>query len=179
MFSSFDFLAFKSLTSLTLQKLDVSPLKVQLTKNFKTSFTRKVAFLFYFWSFPCLQISSLGLLRSTLTTLRANHCGLSSISQLLLCDTLHSLKVIPPVRLSLAISLHSMFQDLPDLLDSKEKQVTSPSLAENLYSVCCTCVLHFHLVENSILLVFHIERCVKNPPNVAPQAALLSKQVCS
>ena len=30
MFSSFDFLAFKSLTSLTLQKLDVSPLKVQL-----------------------------------------------------------------------------------------------------------------------------------------------------
>ena len=47
MFSSFDFLAFKSLTSLTLQKLDVSPLKVHL----KTLFTRKVALLFYFRSF--------------------------------------------------------------------------------------------------------------------------------
>jgi len=80
----FDFLAFKSLTSLTLQYLDVSPLK----------------------------ISSLGLLRSTVTCLRANHCGLASLSQLLLCDTLHSL------------------EDLPNLLDSKERQVGWPKLEQ-------------------------------------------------
>ena len=77
---SFDFLAFKSLTSLTLQYLDVSPLKVS---------TLTLTLI----RFPTSQISSLGLLRSTVTCLRANHCGLASLSQLLLCDTLHSLEV--------------------------------------------------------------------------------------
>ena len=83
---SFDFLAFKSLTSLTLQYLDVSPLKV--LKNIDLDLDEI--------KLPS-QISSLGLLRSTVTSLRANHCGLASLSQLLLCDTLHSLEVAYPL----------------------------------------------------------------------------------
>jgi len=73
----FDFLAFKSLTHLTLEHLDISPLK----------------------------ISSLGLLRSSLTSLTARHCGLTTLSQLLLCDTLHSL------------------EDLPDLTQTRERSL--------------------------------------------------------
>lgn len=57
------------------------------------------------------QISSIGLLRGTLTSLSARHCGLSSLSQLLLCDTLHSL------------------QDLPHLVEAREQQVGWTNLA--------------------------------------------------
>ena len=53
-----DFLAFKSLTQLHLQHLNITP----------------------------EQITSLGLLRNTLEILRANHCNISSVSQMLLCD---------------------------------------------------------------------------------------------
>ena len=58
----FDFLAFKSLRELELTQLSISP---------------KV-------------VSSLGILRSTLSSLTATHCGLETISQLLLCDLTHS-----------------------------------------------------------------------------------------
>lgn len=64
---SFDFLAFKSLTVLHLESLDVSPLK----------------------------ISSLGVLRSTIVSLACTHCGLNTVSQLLLCDTVHSVQDLP------------------------------------------------------------------------------------
>lgn len=74
----FDFLAFKSLSSLSLEHLDISPLK----------------------------ISSLGLLRSSLVSLTVRQCGLSSLSQILLCDTLHSL------------------QDLSHLMETRERQVS-------------------------------------------------------
>ena len=58
----FDFLAFKSLRELELTKLKLSP----------------------------EMVSSLGILRSTVTSLTATQCGLKTISQLLLCDLAHS-----------------------------------------------------------------------------------------
>eukprot|EP00092_Neocalanus_flemingeri_P029228 GFUD01031731.1.p1 GENE.GFUD01031731.1~~GFUD01031731.1.p1 ORF type:complete len:476 (-),score=131.34 GFUD01031731.1:170-1597(-) len=63
----FDFLAFKSLTELCLDNLDISPAK----------------------------ILSLGILRNTLVTLSARNCSLGSISMLLLCDTIHTKDDIP------------------------------------------------------------------------------------
>ena len=58
----FDFLAFKSLRDLELTHLNISP----------------------------ETVTSLGILRSTLTSLTATQCGLKTISQLLLCDLVHS-----------------------------------------------------------------------------------------
>lgn len=56
-----DFLAFKSLTKLHLENLDISS----------------------------DHITSLGILRNTLQILQATHCNLTSASQLLLCDVAH------------------------------------------------------------------------------------------
>lgn len=50
------------------------------------------------------------MLRSTVTQLTARHCGLASLSQLLLCDTLHSI------------------EELPHLLETQERQVSWPNL---------------------------------------------------
>ena len=58
----FDFLAFKSLRDLELSHLNISP----------------------------EIVTSLGILRSTLTSLTATRCGLKTISQLVLCDLAHS-----------------------------------------------------------------------------------------
>ena len=57
----FDFLAFKSLRALEVTQLNISP----------------------------EMVSSLGILRSTLTSLTATQCGLKTVSQLLLCDLTH------------------------------------------------------------------------------------------
>jgi len=58
----FDFLAFKSLTELNLDNVAIGP----------------------------SVISSLGILRNTIQSLNASNCKLMSISQLLLCDTIHT-----------------------------------------------------------------------------------------
>lgn len=58
----FDFLAFKSLTELCLDNLVIIP----------------------------ANISSLGILRNTLVNMSASNCNLACISQLLLCDTVHT-----------------------------------------------------------------------------------------
>ena len=58
----FDFLAFKSLRELELSQLNLSP----------------------------EMVTSLGILRSTVTSLTATQCGLKTISQLLLCDLVHT-----------------------------------------------------------------------------------------
>ena len=57
-----DFLAFKSLTKLHVEQLDLST----------------------------DHITSLGILRNTLQILRATHCNIAAVSQLLLCDLAHS-----------------------------------------------------------------------------------------
>ena len=63
----FDFLAFKSLTCLSLDNLDIMPSK----------------------------ISSLGILRNTLVSLSASNCSLDTISTLLLCETVHTQEDVP------------------------------------------------------------------------------------
>lgn len=60
----FDFHAFKSLTKLVLVDIDLEP----------------------------DLISSLGMVRHTLTFLQANKCSLASISHILLCDTHHDFR---------------------------------------------------------------------------------------
>jgi len=64
---NFDFLAFKTLSSLQFDSLDISPLK----------------------------ITSLGILRATLQTLVCTNCSLNSVSQLLLCDKIHKNEDLP------------------------------------------------------------------------------------
>ena len=64
-----DFLAFKSLTELHLVKLNISP----------------------------DSITSLGILRNTLEILRANQCNLTTVSQLLLCDVIHTDQELPTI----------------------------------------------------------------------------------
>ena len=68
----FDFLAFKSLSELCLDNMDISPSK----------------------------ISSLGILRNTLVTLSAKNCSLDTISMLLLCDTVHIKDDVPTLLTS-------------------------------------------------------------------------------
>ena len=67
-----DFLAFKSLTQLHLKELNI-----------------------------CSDtISSLGILRNTLQILSATNCNLNSVSQLLLCDVIHSEEELPSILTS-------------------------------------------------------------------------------
>jgi len=70
---SFDFLAFKS-----LQKLEVANI-----------------------AFDAQHITSLGILRGTLKELTVCECGVQTVSEILLCDTPHSIDYTPPVSQSL------------------------------------------------------------------------------
>ena len=67
-----DFLAFKSLTELHLVQLTISP----------------------------ASITSLGILRNTLQILRANQCSLTTVSQLMLCDVIHTEEELPTIMTS-------------------------------------------------------------------------------
>lgn len=112
----FDFLAFKNLSILNLEYLDISPLK----------------------------ISSLGLLRTSLTNLTVQYCGLASISQILLCDTLHSL------------------EELPHLLETRERQVAWP----NLVNLNCS-HNNIKIIDSSVRLATNLISLTLNYNNIS------------
>ena len=84
-----DFLAFKSLSRLQLDQLELGRPAGETT------------------------ITSLGILRTTLRTLAATRCGLAAVSQLLLCDVAHSAEELPAIITSPALSWsHLLHLDL-------------------------------------------------------------------
>lgn len=109
---NFDFLAFKSLSTLHLESLDISPLK----------------------------ITSLGILRGTLESLTCTNCSLNSISQLLLCDKIHKNEDLPsliqepslmwPVLKKLDVSKNSLSRT-DSSLRLASKDLTSINLSYN------------------------------------------------
>jgi len=104
-----DFLAFKSLTQLHLKELNI-----------------------------CSDtISSLGILRNTLQILSATNCNLNSVSQLLLCDVIHSEEELPSILTSTSVSSTHTWSNLLKLdvsqnnLKNIDKSIRlAPSLTE-------------------------------------------------
>jgi len=107
-----DFLAFKSLTQLHLKELNI-----------------------------CSEtISSLGILRNTLQILCATKCNLNSVSQLLLCDVVHTEEELPSIITSTSASSQKWSQLLKlDVSHNNLKNIDksirlAPSLTEVNFS---------------------------------------------